>query len=220
VGAPVAPPLRGHLLARWFEPWHELGLEPPAGCGEEVLDAWAEPSRHYHGLRHLADCLDELEAARELAERPAEVALAIWFHDAVYKATRSDNEAASAGWAQTALCEAQDQAEAEIDGWLVERVRRLILATRHDREPETPDERLIVDIDLAILGAAPERYDEYERDIRAEYRWVPKPLFRRKRREILRTFLARPTIYCTARFRDRYEAQARENLERACRLIR
>ena len=81
--------------------------------------------------------------------------------------------------------------------------------------PLDPDARLLVDIDLAILGAAPERFDEYEVQVRQEYAWVPGPLFRRKRREILQGFLDRPCIYTTEPFRTRFELQARSNLQRS-----
>ena len=42
--------------------------------------------------------------------------------------------------------------------------------------------------------ADPARFDEYEDEIRAEYAWVPGPIFRSKRREVLRGFGARERI--------------------------
>jgi predicted metal-dependent HD superfamily phosphohydrolase len=44
---------------------------------------------------------------------------------------------------------------------------------------------------------------------------VPGFLFRRKRREILQQFLARPHLYSTTFFRERLEAAARANLTRS-----
>ena len=96
-----------------------------------------------------------------------------------------------------------------------ERVRQLVLVTRHDGVPGNVDEQVLVDIDLAILGAERPRFDEYERQIRDEYAFVPGFLFRRKRRQILRTFLDRPVLYSTAMLRERLEARARDNLRRA-----
>jgi predicted metal-dependent HD superfamily phosphohydrolase len=89
------------------------------------------------------------------------------------------------------------------------------LATKHNAEPTSRDAALLVDVDLAILGAAPERFDEYERQVREEYSWVPGFLFRRKRREILEGFLARPHVYSTDHFLACYEAAARANLVRS-----
>jgi predicted metal-dependent HD superfamily phosphohydrolase len=94
-------------------------------------------------------------------------------------------------------------------------VQALVMATRHAARPSGLDEELLVDVDLAILGADPERFDEYQVEVRAEYAWVPGPLFRHKRREVLAGFLARPAIYSTPGFRARFEAQARANLDRA-----
>lgn len=105
-------------------------------------------------------------------------------------------------------------ADAAVQG----RVERLIMATKHDAaEPaaDAPDQQLLVDIDLAILGAAPERFAEYGRQVRAEYGWVPGLVYRTKRKAVLKSFLARPRLYGTAHFRERYEAQARRNLAAA-----
>ena len=81
--------------------------------------------------------------------------------------------------------------------------------------PETPDQQLIVDIDLSILGAPLERFFEYERQVRQEYSWVDEAIFRSVRSRILQEFLARPSIYSTMIFRDRLERPARENLKRS-----
>ena len=180
-----------------------------AGAADELVSRYAEPHRRYHTLQHLAECLALFERHRELAQRPGEVALALWFHDAVYELRGHDNEAGSAAWAARAL------AGAGADAAVAGRVDALVLATRHDAVPDSPDARLLVDIDLAILGAAPARFDAYERQIRDEYAFVPGPLFRAKRAEILRAFAARPALYATPALRGLLEAPARANLARA-----
>jgi len=56
-------------------------------------------------------------------------------------------------------------------------------------EPNTHvDAPLLVDVDLSILGQPKARFDEYERQIRAEYGWVPEKIFGTKRAEILQRF--------------------------------
>ncbi len=193
----------------WQRAWAALGLTAPDGLMQRLLDAWAEPQRHYHTQQHLRECLALLEPALGLAQHPGEVELALWFHDAVYDPQGKDNEARSADWAAEAL------AQAGAGSAVQQRVRALIMATCHDAEPTDPDARLLVDIDLAILGAEPARFAEYDAQVRAEYRWVPSWLYRRKRKEVLAGFLARPAIYGTERFRERFEGQARENLRSA-----
>ena len=104
-------------------------------------------------------------------------------------------------------------AQARVAG-SAQRVHDLVMATRHTAVPSGQDDRLLVDIDLSILGAERARFDEYEQQIRREYAYVPGFLFRRKRREILTGFLDRPAIYSTPHFHDRLEARARDNLRR------
>jgi predicted metal-dependent HD superfamily phosphohydrolase len=94
-------------------------------------------------------------------------------------------------------------------------VHALVMATRHTALPVGGDEQLLVDIDLAILGAAPARFAEYEQQIREEYGHVPDGLFRPKRRAILRSFLERPRLYSTPQFHAALEDTARANLQRA-----
>lgn len=196
-------------LQRWTDSCVALGISCLAVDHGNLIRAWARRGRRYHTLKHLSACLRELDGARHLAEHPAEVEFALWFHDAIYRTWRRDNEALSANWAARLL--ARRGAPAEV----VSRIRNLILATTPGDHQLMGDAALIVDIDLSILGQAPEIYDEFERNVRREYWWVPSWLFARTRGQILRYFQARPKIYRFAPFHDRYEATARANLERA-----
>lgn len=66
----------------------------------------------------------------------------------------------------------------------------------------------------------PAVFDAYDEAIRAEYRWVPGFLYRRKRAEIQERFLARDRIYATEVWRERLERPARANLARAVARLR
>lgn len=195
--------------------WHELlarlGLSDlNAVTHGKLVAAYGRPDRHYHTLAHVDDCLEQLAACALPDAQADPIALALWFHDAVYNWRSKTNEIDSATWAEAFLsgCDA-DQA-------LSDRVHGLIMATCHVvPEPLAGDQLLMSDIDLSILGRAPQVYDRYERAIAEEYKWVPKVTFRRERRKILRGFLEREAIYHTARFNDLYEDQARINLKRA-----
>lgn len=202
--------MKQHLQSSWQRAWRGVGA---AGDGlawcERLLACYQEPHRHYHTLQHLGECLAAFDQARALAPHPDEIALALWFHDAIYDVKRSDNEARSADWAREALL------DAEVERAIADRVHALIMATRHDAVPADADAQLLVDIDLSILGADTARFAEYEAQIRREYAFVPGWLFRHKRRAILQGFLERPRLYTTPYFHDRLETRARENLARA-----
>ena len=193
----------------WENAWDGLAVCAPAGLLAQLVACYSEPHRAYHTLQHLRECFLHLESASSLAARLSEVQLGLWFHDAVYDTRAQDNEERSAAWARESLRAAGASSEA------VERVHRLVMATRHDAVPEEPDARLLVDIDLSILGAGDERFAEYEKQIRAEYSWVPETAYRQARTRVLASFLERPSIYSTPRFRGLLEQRARRNLSRS-----
>lgn len=194
---------------RWSSLMHAFGIGPHLDTYERLVAAYSEPHRHYHTPAHIRACLTELDAAHDLAIFSAEVEIALWFHDAVYSPTASDNETRSATWVTEFLSSAGLPQEPR------ERVHQHIMATRHEAQPGTNDSALVVDIDLSILGQNPTTYDAFEKNVREEYRWVPWFLYQRKRREILHSFLKRDSIYTMAYFRNRYEKSARLNLRNA-----
>lgn len=183
-----------------------------SGSGDEAFEnllvRYREPHRAYHTIEHVAECLEVFGRLRSRAVDAPAVGMAIWFHDAVYETRQKDNEERSADLAGEILERAGVSAER------IEAVRSLILVTRHNAEPATGDEAILLDCDLAILGAPRERFAEYEEQIRREYAWVPGILFSRERAKILRGFLERPRIYRTEVLFSEREAQARENLTR------
>ena len=196
-------------LAHWRATWTSLNLAPPPGLCDQLLRAWDEPQRHYHTQQHLTECLALFDALRAHAEQPANIELALWFHDAIYDVQGHDNEARSAHWAVQAL------AAGGVDAARCQRVHDLIMATCHTALPASPDQALLVDIDLAILGAPAARFAQYTRQIGAEYAWVPPQVYAVKRRAVLRGFLEREAIYTTPAVAQRLEQRARANLAKA-----
>lgn len=191
----------------FFESLCGLGVTSRIEVFDQLVAAYRDPSRHYHTKAHIAACLAELERYRSFSTRPDEIAIAIWFHDAVYDTHRADNEALSAVWAESYLTSVGVDAEA------ITRISEMILATKtHDAQ--NADTALMVDIDLHILGAPTQIFEAYDRAIRQEYHWVPKTEYREQRAQILQGFLQREFIYKTMALREQYEAQARQNLQR------
>jgi len=172
-----------------------------------VLDAYSDPRRGYHNLEHLEEVLDWSDRVPLASEQKDLLQRALFYHDAVYDSHRGDNEPASADWALRDLGEAGRE------------LVPLILDTRHSQEPTSELGRWMVDIDLAILGADPERFERYQQGVRAEYAWVPGWLYGRKRRQILKGFLRRPRIFATEFFHSRLESQARHNLTAALQRV-
>jgi predicted metal-dependent HD superfamily phosphohydrolase len=197
--------------ASWRRLWTELGAQSiDGGLFNQLVAAYSERHRHYHTLQHLRECLAHCDAAASLALHPAEVELALWFHDAVYDPHQDDNEERSAEWAWRSILAAGCGED------VAQRVQSSVLATKsHAAAGRDADVQLVLDIDLAILGAAPARFADYGRQVRAEYAHVPEADWRAGRTRILAGFLARPRIYATVAFHDALEHRARANIAQA-----
>jgi predicted metal-dependent HD superfamily phosphohydrolase len=200
---------------RWRKLWREIGAKDDGlAVYQELASAYSEPHRHYHNFQHISDCLNEFDSARDLAQLPLAVELAIWFHDAIYNTRAADNEEKSAEMAKTRIRAAREDINLLVGTFA------LVLATKTHDPSLHPDAPLMVDIDLSILAKPEERFWEYEAQIRREYDWVPEAIFSTKRAEILERFLARERIYSTQQFFDRYEKQARANLDASVQKLR
>ncbi len=195
---------RGLLHERLWGAWLELGLKREDAFHELVSD-YCAPERAYHNLDHILACL---EVAEGLNHGDPRITIALALLDAVYDPTAKDNEHQSAKRAALAMRTAGAK---ETDCAAVE---RLIMATAHTAPPVQEDEKIVVDADLSILGADWETYSRYAAAIRQEYDWVPDDQFTAGRSALLKNMLARETLYWTAPCREKFEAQARENLRR------
>jgi predicted metal-dependent HD superfamily phosphohydrolase len=210
VPADAVPRVAWHLLpsVRFYDLWSALGAR---GHGSELVArlraAYDEPHRAYHTARHIAACLRLLDdpAVAALAARPSEVEAAIWFHDAVYDTHAGDNEERSAAMVEANLTGAGVAAD------VVARIAAYVRATK-DHSADSADGRLLLDIDLSILGESPEMFARFEAEVRREYAWVDEASYARGRAAVLRRFSERRHLYGTPLFRERYEANARANI--------
>lgn len=194
----------------------------PAQQWSALKAAYAVPPRAYHDLHHVHEVLGHYAsvAAGPGWVQPAEVQLAVLYHDAVHEPGSGDNEARSAELAMDHI--ARWLPDAGIDA---ARVAALIrLTARHGDlvpadlagDPVPADASHFLDCDMAILGARPAAFDAYDRAIATEYRSVmPAWLFKLNRRRFLKRLLARERIFLSDFFHARLDAQARANLRRA-----
>jgi predicted metal-dependent HD superfamily phosphohydrolase len=172
---------------------------------DALIAAYTAPGRHYHDLAHIEDCLAALAAVDDLSADERDILTeAIWWHDVVYDATRSDNEELSA-----------ELAEQHVRADFRPEVGRLIRLTKsHQVEAGDRLGAILISIDLSILGAEPARYDAYAAAVRKEFAHVPDRDYRAGRSRVLSQFAARPVIFPDAAFAATYDRRARENLAR------
>lgn len=198
-------PTRDDTTERAAGYWRPLAARQGLADGifERLASAYGEPHRQYHTLVHIVEMLDCLDRSRHLAVNEDAVALAVWFHDAVYDSTvaHGANEAASADLL-TAHCPVAAAAPAHA----------MILHSAHHGPSDDPDTRLFCDLDLYRLAGPLETFLKHGADVRAEYGWVSDEAWASGRASFMSEFLKRPVIYQTGYWRERLEADARRNI--------
>jgi predicted metal-dependent HD superfamily phosphohydrolase len=200
------------LLAEWCELLRRCRrgapeAPDPAAYGVDLLGRWAEPQRRYHTLDHLVAVLTRATELTAYAQDPDAVALAAWFHDAVYRPDRGENEERSARLAERAL------PEAGVDPQRTAEVARLVrLTIDHDPAEGDRNGEVLCDADLAVLAGSPAEYAAYAAAVREEYAFVPDDDFRAGRTAVLRQLLTLPRLFRTPYGQERWEPVARRNV--------
>lgn len=202
-----------HLLRRCQAATDDDGPDPEP-YGRELLERWSEPQRRYHTVDHLVDVLARATELTAYADDPDTVALAVWFHDAVYRPDRSENEERSADLARRALSEAgvPDDRASEV-------VRLVRLTITHDPALGDANGEVLCDADLAVLAGDPSSYASYAAAVRAEYAFVPDADFRDGRAAVLRQLLDLPELFRTPYGQEHWERTARRNLTTELELL-
>lgn len=197
---------------------------------KKVFSPYEDPVRTYHNLSHLNELAEKIDISGKTLISPwseLETEVLYWsilFHDVVYFPGNPDNEMKSAEYwlefSQNLLIPDTIRYPVEI----------IILSTKTHEIPKNVCEenfmgkepiiprfdfllKTFLDADRSILGALPEKYLEYTKQIRLEYIAFQDKIFKTGRKIFLESMLQRIEIFYTPFFKDEYEVQARKNME-------
>lgn len=187
-------------LIRKYSDNEDYNLE----CWTEIENNYLSKSRHYHNLEHLEKMFSELEKVESQIKELDTLQFAIYYHDIIYKSTKSDNEH------QSALIFEKRISETSFTNF--RECMTQIEATKEHKFSNDNDINILLDLDLSILGKSPKEYKNYYVNIRKEYQIYPDFMYRKGRRKVLKNILELDFIYKTDFFKQEYENQARENL--------
>lgn len=173
----------------------------------ELVKSYSESSRHYHNLSHLDSLLQQILPLADQLRDLDTVLFALYYHDAVYRVLRKDNEERSARLAQKRLN------ILNLDSNRIETCQRHILATKTHSLSNDSDTNFFVDADLSILGQDSLTYKGYSEGVRKEYSIYPDIIYKPGRKKVLEHFLQMEKIYKTEPFFAKFESQARINIK-------
>ncbi|MCW8930534.1 MAG: hypothetical protein OQL19_09880 [Gammaproteobacteria bacterium] len=173
----------------------------------KVAQHYGENNRFYHTLEHIDFCLSLFDNNYNKIEHPDEFEISLWLHDVIYKPKMLNNEELSAEYADNML------SLLGFETHKIDKVRQIIMSTKHPSVPTSNDEKYLIDIDLAILGTSNAIYEHYSDMIRKEYSYLPAGQYIIGRKQILESFVNSEFIFHTDTFRETYELIARKNIK-------
>lgn len=173
----------------------------------EIEKNYSLKNRHYHNLQHLKTLFEEIDTIKTQIENFNNISFSIFYHDIIYDAASKLNEEKSADIAQERL------EHLGLNHEDIQKVHEQILATKSHKKSDKEDSNFLLDADLSILGKSDEAYLEYTRQIRKEYSIYPDFLYKPGRKKVLEHFLDLENIFKTEYFREKYETQARKNID-------
>lgn len=207
------------LQYRWENLLQPFPIEPLVSQRVffDLVAAYSSDGRFYHTLKHIEQVLEKIEEI-EIQMQPiqlrshkinfAAIQFAAWFHDVIYNPQLKDNEEKSAAFAGSILT----QFNLPIN--IINFVKSLILKTKnHQSLTADLHSQILLDADLAILGASELEYQAYAQEIRQEYSWLTEQVYCLGRRQVLQGFLKRQRIYYTQQIFLNLELKARLNIE-------
>ena len=177
-----------------------------------ITDSWNDlkekyygEDRYYHDLWHLETMFREYDEIKSKLQYADETAISIFYHDFIYNPIRSDNEKRSAKRMRKVF---RKTSFGNVDYCFEQ-----ILSTKSHLISSDTDTNYLLDMDLVILGKSAEEYIIYTQNVRKEYNVYPDILYKAGRRKVLNAFLSKERIYKTQEFIEKYEQQARLNME-------
>lgn len=220
------------LKNRWFDLFddEDVDYEQVVSVYSDIVSAYTEPHRAYHTLNHLEFMFEKLDNMLQIymlsddVDRKA-LYFATWFHDVVYVTNAPENEPheineiASANYAVNTL-----RKIGLTDDRLLDTIYHLIIATKH----HVPDESLpfdlllqqiLLDADMAILGADSHIYKKYVSQIEFEWSHIPQEKFHQGRSSFLAGMLQKNGIFYTEYMKELYDTQAIQNIKQELSIL-
>ncbi|XP_039276905.1 uncharacterized protein LOC120348811 [Nilaparvata lugens] len=212
-------------MASVEETWR--GLAKDIGASEEktsewwtrIVQAYSEESRKFHNINYLAIKLENFETIKCKLKNRNAVGIAIFFHHFEYDPKMVDCFKKNLEHFDIFANDCAIKSESELYKSVVSLLESV--DTHSTDEHKTggvfgaEDGHYFLDLDMAVLGGDSEYYaTEYATNIQAEYDFLPEPMYKGLRLKVLQSFLQIPNIFATKEFREKYEEQARANIQK------
>jgi predicted metal-dependent HD superfamily phosphohydrolase len=174
----------------------------------EIEENYCNKKRYYHTLDHLESLLQQLFTIKIKIKDWDTILFSLYYHDIIYNPLKTNNEEKSAEFAENRM------QLIGVPKIIIENCVRQILATKKHLLSIDNDTNIFIDADLSILGQPWNVYADYYKQVRNEYALYPDLIYKPGRKKVLQHFLQMERIFKTDYFFERFEGQAKANLEK------
>ncbi len=182
-------------------------------CWIEIETNYCNKKRYYHTLAHLENLWNQLENIKENIKDWDTILFTLFYHDIIYSALKNDNEERSA------LLSEKRMIQLGVNTDKIETCKKQIIATKQHLLSKDNDTNYFTDADLSILGENWESYFKYLNAVRKEYSIFPNLIYNPGRKKVLNHFLGMDKIYKTNYFYEKFEMQAKLNMQKEISLL-
>jgi predicted metal-dependent HD superfamily phosphohydrolase len=196
-----------YLSKRFCDLWQACAGTNTEQVWQKLQQHYTEPHRHYHTLGHLAQCLTQLDAAKDAIAELSATEMALWFHDIIYHYGARDNEILSAAFFRNV-------AGSAMPAHFIDRVCEFIIATQHAGAAKDSAIAFVVDIDLSGFGLPWEDYLADSNALRKEADSVSDAQYYQGKLRFLSELQQWSSLYQSPFFRNRLEFNAQSNIAR------
>ena len=175
---------------------------------DSMMHYYSEYHRFYHTLEHVEHGLNLLKDVRDYCDDYDLVRYSWWYHDIIYLPNCLNNELVSA---DKAVFDVFQLGVTDDDATL--KIYKMVWATKHlNNKVESHDDKIIHDVDLAILGSSDAEYIRYSKQIEDEYNMYRGEKYLKGRLLVLNDFLKLKNIYYMGYFQNHFEEKAQKNI--------
>uniref|UniRef100_A0A1B6DVM9 Uncharacterized protein n=1 Tax=Clastoptera arizonana TaxID=38151 RepID=A0A1B6DVM9_9HEMI len=183
-----------------------------------IVQKYSEEGRHYHNIESLEKKFQHFKSIESSLKDPVSVTFAIIFQYFEYDPKAVDCHSKNIQHFKRFFKESGISNENPTFTNVITLLETADTSSTDENKIDglfgNEDKHYFLDLDMVVLGSAPEDYADYAAKVQQEYSFLPDSLYKNLRSKVLQNFLQIPNIFATKEFRENYEQQARSNIQK------
>uniref|UniRef100_A0A1B6L420 Uncharacterized protein n=1 Tax=Graphocephala atropunctata TaxID=36148 RepID=A0A1B6L420_9HEMI len=208
------------LENEWSEITNDAGInyDKKQYWWSKIIQNYSSEGRQYHDIQSLDEKFKYFSSIKSQLKNPVAVAFALFFQYLEYNPKSIDYNKKNIELFTTFFSDCELGLESPLYSEVLSLLEAADTSSTEEHKTDgaigSEDRHYFLDLDMVVLGSEPEQYIIYANKVKEEYHFLPQPVYNDLRVKVLQNFLQIPNIFATKEFREKYEAQARSNIQK------